>query len=53
MSRILTTQEVLQDGRHQLSMLTPDGWLRHVFESEDELKEYEQRILEGVENAYQ
>lgn len=36
----MSTVEHLPDGKVQLNILTPDGWIRHIFDSIETLEKY-------------
>lgn len=37
----MITSEQLKDGKWQLSVLTQNGWIRHIFENYNDLLKYE------------
>ena len=39
----MITQEILKNGKLQLSVLTENGWIRHIFENIEHLEKYEKK----------
>lgn len=39
----MITQEILKNGKLQLSVFTMTGWIRHVFDNIEHLEKYEKK----------